>query len=290
MFLGHCRVLISVTTMWSLAGSISNAGPFAPAGGQPGATAISVADPSIVEWSAAAVIHRGLRRIDDLGSGSAYYGGLDGLPANSAPVGQPPQPQQTANAVALGQGGTATLTFDLPIADGPGPDFAVFANGFAVGNQGWIKPAFVEVSSDGVDFFRFPSVSLTQTITQVGSGGVLDPTNLYNLAGKDPVGYGTPFDLSELAGTSPLLNLNYVTHVRLVDCVGDIDPAYATYDSKGNTVNSPWPANSAVGSEGFDLAGIGVIHTVPEPRTFSLAIAVGSVGFWLSLRRSSILR
>ena len=113
------------------------------------------------------------------------------------------------------------------------------------------------------DFFRFPSVSLTQTTTQVGSYGTLDPTNLYDLAGKDPAGYGTPFDLQELAGVSPLLNVNDVTEVRIVDCVGDINPAYATYDSQGNIVNGPWPAYSSAGSEGFCLAGVGVLN--PEP-------------------------
>ena len=84
------------------------------------------------------------------------------------------------------------------------------------------------------------------------------------------MGYGTPFDLQELAGVSPLLNVNDVTEVRLVDCVGDINPAYATYDSLGHIVNAPWPAYATAGSEGFDLAGVGVINAVPEPSTLVL--------------------
>ena len=153
-------------------------------------------------------------------------------------LGEPPQPQTTSYGVALGQGGTITLTFPQPITNGPGPDFAVFGNGFTVSSSAsWIKPAFVEVSSDGVNFFPFPAVSLTSTATQVSSFGELDPTDLHDLAGKDPVGYGTPFDLSELVGVSPLLNVNDVTAVRIVNCVGDIDPPYATYDSQGNIVN-----------------------------------------------------
>ena len=77
-------------------------------------------------------------------------------PANTAPIGEPPQPPSTSYAVALGQGGTATLTFAQPITNGPGYDFAVFGNGFSDGHPEWVKPAFVEVSSDGVNFFRFP--------------------------------------------------------------------------------------------------------------------------------------
>src|SRR5262249_24540781 len=136
---------------------------------------------------------------------------------------------------ALGQGGTATVTFARPITNGSGGDFAIFGNGFGTGsNSEWVKPAFVEVSSDGVNFFAFPSVSLTSTASQVASGGTLDPTNLYDLAGKDPLGWGTVFDLNELAGVSPLLNVNDITAVRLVDCIDDVDPLYASHDSLGN--------------------------------------------------------
>ncbi len=260
--------------------SVLSAGPYAPAGGQPGATAILATNPSIVEWASGATINRGLAQIDDPSKGYASYGGPDGsgTSANTAPIGQPPQPPSTAYAVALGQGGAATLTFAQPITNGPGYDFAVFGNGFSEGSQEWCKPAFVEVSSDGTNFFRFPSVSLTQTTTQVGNYGTLDPTDLYDLAGKDPVGYGTQFDLQELAGVSPLLNVNDVTAVRVVDCVGDIDPAYATHDSLGNIVNGPWPAGSSAGSEGFCLAGVGVTHVVPEPGSIALlASAAASI-------------
>ena len=184
----------------------------------------------------------------------------------------------------------ATLTFAQPITNGPGYDFAVFGNGFPEGSQEWCKPAFVEVSSDGIDFFRFPSVSLTQSTTQVGSYGQLDSTNLYDLAGKDPVGWGTPFDLQELAGISPLLNINDVTEVRIVDCVSDINLAYATRDSLGNIINAPWPAYATAGSEGFCLAGVGVINAAPEPGTLSLALAAVAVGAVCIRRRRAVVR
>lgn len=290
MFFPQRSVLIWTGIVWSLTAVVAAAGPFAPAGGEPGSTAIPATDPSIVEWATGAAIDRGLAEIDDPALGYASYGGQTGSPANNAPLGQPPQPQTTSYGVASGQGGTVTLTFDRPIANGPGPDFAVFGNGFSEGSQEWVKPAFVEVSSDGVHFFRFPSVSLTQTATQIGSYGTLDPTDLYDLAGKDPAGYGTPFDLQELAHVSPLLNVDDVTEVRLVDCVGDINPTYATYDSQGHIINAPWPANSVVGSEGFNLAGVGAINTAPEPGTFSLAIAAVAFGALLVRRGRAISR
>ena len=286
MFFHPCRAAIWLGVAWGLTAATATAGPYPPAAGYPGSTAIPAADPSIVEWAAGDTLDRGLVEIDNPALGYAYYGGTSGTPSNNAPLGEPPQPQTTSYGVALGQGGTITLTFPQPITNGPGPDFAVFGNGFTVSSSAsWIKPAFVEVSSDGVNFFPFPAVSLTSTATQVSSFGQLDPTDLHDLAGKDPVGYGTPFDLSELVGVSPLLNVNDVTAVRIVNCVGDIDPPYATYDSQGNIVNAPWPAYSAAGSEGFVLAGVGVLNAVPEPGTFSLAIAAAAIGaVWIRRR------
>jgi prepilin-type N-terminal cleavage/methylation domain-containing protein/prepilin-type processing-associated H-X9-DG protein len=264
MFSNDCKALIWMGAAWCLTAAAGRAGPYAPAAGQPGAIAISATSSSITEWAAGATIDRGFVNISNSTSGYATYGGTNGSAGNqnNAPIGPPLEPPSTLYAVALGQGGTATVTFAQPITNGPGYDFAVFGNGFTVSaSSSWIKPAFVEVSSDGVHFFRFPSVSLTTTASQISSGGILNPTNLYDLAGKDPAGYGTPFDLSELANV-PGLNVNDVTAVRLVDCVGDISPAYATKDSLGNIVNAPWPAYSNVGSEGFCLAGVGVINAL----------------------------
>ena len=269
------------------------AGPYAPAGAA-GGIAIPYTSPNIVEWASGATVVRGLRNVTNpteygpLGSPKnyAYYGGSDGASvaagaassANTAPIGQLPS-ASTSYAVALGQNGTATLTFNQPITNGPGYDFAVFGNGFSTGSLEWVKPALVAVSSDGVNFFQFPSVSLTQTTTQVGSGSELDPTNLYDIAGKDPAGWGTPFDLSELAGVSPLLNVNDVTEVEIINVAGDTNPAYATYDSQGDIINSPWPAPASSGSEGFDLAGVAVLNelstAVPEPTCIGLVLAAG---------------
>jgi hypothetical protein len=318
----QCKVLVLPAVAWSLTAAAGMAGPYSQAPsnsagslGNPNnpnnnSTAISAYSPNIVEWASGATIVRGLRNVEDPTEYSsnpssvlnyAFYGGSDGasvaavaagapttVSANTAPIGPYPATPSTYYAVALGQNGTATLTFNEPITHvGNGPDFAVFNNGFGGGTSEWVKPGLVSVSSDGVNFFSFPSVSLTQTSTQ--EGAELDPTNLYDIAGNFPAGWGTPFDLGELAGVSSLLNIYDVTEVRISSVTGDINPAYATYDSEGNIINAPWPAAATAGSEGFCLAGVGVINAVPEPGTFSLAIAAVAAGaVWIRRRRAAL--
>jgi hypothetical protein len=246
-----------------LVSNVSSGGPYPPSSG-PGATGVPVSDPQFVEWaSGVADLTRGPQDISHPAAGLASVG----VTANALG-------KADDNVVSLGDGGSATLTFDKPIANGAGPDFAVFENGFvSSGGLDYLELAFVEVSSDGVDFFRFPSVSLTQTTTQVASFGLLDPTNLYDLAGKDIALTGTPFDLDELAGVSPLLDVSNVKFVRMVDVVGSTNPLYVTHDSLGNIVNDPWP--TAFTSSGFDLDAVGVLHAAPEPGTSFLAGVAG---------------
>jgi len=237
-----------------------SAGPFAPAAGQPGSTAIAYNDPGIVGWATTVRdLARGPIDISNPAAGLASFGTADSA---LGPAGT-----NTGAVVSLGDGGEITLGFAQPITNGPGPDLAVFENSFA---DTFLELAFVEVTSDGVNFFRFPSVSLTPAATQVASFGALDPTNLNGLAGKYRVGFGTPFDLDELAGASPLLDLSAIQAVRIVDAVGSINPLYATHDSLGNIVNDPWP--TAFASGGFDLDGVAVIQT-PEPAAWLLCLS-----------------
>ena len=156
--------------------------------------------------------------------------------------------------VSLGDGGVATLTFAQPIHDGEGPDFAVFENSFL---PDFLELAFVEVSSDGIHFFRFPAHTEVPSTVQVDTYGTMDCRYVHNLAGKYEQGYGTPFDLSELP-VDALLNTGAITHVRIIDVIGSVDPEIATYDSFGNMVNDPFP--TAFASGGFDLDAVGVIH------------------------------
>ena len=224
---------------------------FAPAEDKPGTTAMHADSSAFVAWATGCTVERGPMRIDKLENGLASYG------ADSLALGMP---GGTFDVVSLGDGGIATLTFESPICNGAGPDFAVFENGFAnaMNPDTWaLELGFVEVSSDGENFFRFPAISYVQNETQLGNGGSIDPAQLHNFASKYGAFYGTPFDLDEVEDND-LLDKNRVTHVRIVDVVGNINPEYATYDSEGHIVNDPWP--TGFNSSGFDLDAVGVIH------------------------------
>jgi hypothetical protein len=93
--------------------------------------------------------------------------------------------------------GSVTLGFNVTIVNGDGHDFAVFENGFGTNDGIFGELGYVEVSTNGVTFARFPSVSLTSEAT--GGYGTFDSTDIYNLAGKHAAMWGTPFDLSDLA-------------------------------------------------------------------------------------------
>jgi hypothetical protein len=225
---------------------------FAPPAGQEGTSAMHADSAAFVAWATGCVVEHGPMNITNSNAGVAG----SGYPAENA-LGAP---DGTFGVTCLGDGGVATLTFDSPICNGEGPDFAVFENGFANAqdpNMFFLELAFVEVSSDGEHFFRFPAVYNAPVEPQVDGMGCIDPRLIHNLASKYAAFYGTPFDLDELPDTVEL-DKSRVTHVRLVDVVGIIDPEYATYDSQGHIVNDPWP--TPFPSSGFDLDAVGVIH------------------------------
>lgn len=225
------------------------AGPFCGIVGTAGCNAIPANDPNILGWATACTLELGPQNISIEGSPLvSYHTAEDAI--------GPCSMTDNLSVVSLGDGGSATLTFAHPIKNGVGPDFAVYENSF---DDYFLELAFVEVSSDGQRFVRFPATSLTQTVRQLA--GNVDATYINNLAGKYRSGYGTPFDLAELADSTGL-DINNITHVRIVDVVGSINPLYATYDAFGHMVNDPWPTNSY--SSGFDLDGIAVLHSTSE--------------------------
>lgn len=223
---------------------------FAPAAGLSGSTALWRDSSIFVAWATASTVQRGYADVALPDSGYTTVGDITSAAGNAG----------TNGVVSLGDGGIATLTFAQPIYSGPGFDFAVFENGFPTAEQGmaFLEFAFVEVSSDGVNFVRFPAVSHIQDSAQLAMVGI-DCSQVNNLAGKYVNGYGTPFDLEELKD-EPGLDVNNITHVRVVDVVGSINPTYASYDSEGNKVNDPYPTRFPSG--GFDLDAVGVIHEV----------------------------
>jgi hypothetical protein len=220
---------------------------FHPPVGSIGTSAMHKDSSAFVGWAGQCIIQRGELDISNPPLGYSSVG--DNLSA----IGQ----AGLNGVVSLGDAGTATLTFEATIFDGSGWDFAVFENSF---NSTFLELAFVEVSSNGIDFFRFPAVSNTQDTSQIDNAGSVDATKINNLAGKYSSLYGTPFDLADLS-TSPLLDIDNISHIKIIDVVGSINTSYATYDVNGSKVNDPWP--TPFPSSGFDLDAVGVIHLNP---------------------------
>lgn len=167
--------------------------------------------------------------------------------------------------------GEITLYFDKPIIDGEGPDFAVFENGFVINTGGFFAElGYVEVSSDGDHFLRFPSRSLS--LGSPGDYGGVDPTDVYNLAGKHGNAYknswGTPFDLEEFKGHEKVVDgtvdLNKIRYVKCVDIPGSGD----FNDSEGHGIYDAWVT---WGSGGLDLEAVGALHqdTASDPVPFA---------------------
>lgn len=207
---------------------------YAPAAGQAGSTALHMDDTNFLFWAdgwqnyiVGADCDIGWQ-VPDHATGKADGGDTNGI-------------------VCLGNGGSITMTFTNRIADGDGYDFAAFENSF---NDTFLELGYVEVSSDGINFFRFNNHSLTKSPLS----NYLPPTNITGYCSKFKKGYGTPFDLRELAGVSPLLDVNNVRYVRIQDIVGD--GSYT--DSFCNVIYDPHPT---IGSAGVDLDAIGALNT-----------------------------
>ncbi len=213
--------------------------------GTPGSTAIHRDSSILINWAKTIELDLGPQDITDIesplvstGEGAFALGQADG-----------------DGIVSLGDGGSATLSFDPPIVDGPGFDFAVFENAFI---YGFFELAFVEVSSDGNHFERFEAVSLHNDSMQFDPfTTAMQSELLNNLAGKYVKNYGTPFDLAEL-DDHPMLDKHAIRYVRVIDVVGSIDPLYGSIDSDGFYINDPFP--TPFPSSGFDLDAIGVIN------------------------------
>lgn len=218
---------------------------FPGAAGTTGSTAIHKDSSIFVAWGTTCSVQRGLQQINDISLGYTTTG--DSTMATGHADG--------VQVVSLGDGGSAIIGFEKPIKNGPGFDFAVFENGFI---DEFLELAFVEVSSDGNNFFRFKATSNTQIDLQMGPFDYnANPSLMNNLAGKYRAMYGTPFDLEEMTGIAGL-NVDSITHVKVIDVVGCIDPLYASYDQHNHIINEHFPTPYPQG--GFDLDAVGVIH------------------------------
>ncbi len=253
----------------------AHAGPFAPGAGQPGSTAIPQNSASFIGWATG--------YFDYLPGGNVEADWRTPAKALGPAVGD------AFDIVTLGDGGRITLTFDRPIFDGPGADFAVFENAF---DNSFLELAWVEVSSDNIRYFRFPGISFTAN--PVPGFGTIDPTNIDGFAGKYRQGFGTPFDLNLLRSV-PGLDVNAVRYVRIVDITGDgsVFDNYPPDFGGPHRVYDPFPTT---GSGGFDLDAVGVIHQaqappseqVPTPASAGVILAMALAA--IALRRLGAAR
>ncbi len=257
------------------------AGPFAPAAGQVGSTAINMNDSRIQGWASGVVDYSQGSNVDpQWGNTANALGQAQG---------------QSDSIVSLGRGGSITLSFDNPIMNGAGYDFAIFENSFT---DTFLELAWVEISTNGFDFFRIPGFSYTgidltdptnrNNDTPVGGFGSVDPTNVNGLAGKYRQGFGTPFDLGLFSSVS-IIDINNINFIRLVDIIGDgreTDSSQSTVNlSNGSTLPwGPFPIYDPTftfGSAGFDLDAIAVMNmntsVVPLPASIWLFIS-GIIG------------
>lgn len=230
--------------------AVALAGVYPPQAGSPGSTAIAMDDLRFVSWAKSNL--------------APEYGTDVDLIWRTPEKARGPATSGVYDIVCLGNGGRITMLFPHPVRDGDGADFAVFENAFG---HTFLELAFVEVSSDGVNFFRFPAFSDTPGL--VGGFGSIDATNVHNLAGKYRGGFGTPFDLAEIPD-SPLLDKRNVRFVRMVDIIG----GGATMDSRGLPIYDPTPT---IGSGGFDLEAIGVIHQNDGGFGMTLSLAAADI-------------
>lgn len=304
------RICAAVSATLITSGSALSAGTFDPALTQ-------VSESQIVRWATGAQdLNRGLIDPAQPFLGNASQGSLsNAIGAADANRNSPPADTGT---VSLGDFGSIVVTFGTPIVNGPGLDFAVFENGSDFGEFGLgLELAFVEVSSNGTDFFRFQSVADdADDIRAFGSfGSRPDATGLNNLAGNQALDetfptinerFGTGFDLEDLVGQAgPDLDLNNITAIRIID-VGGLDPevlatlvdaenepifsaaqvdALTSFDSEGNVILDSTGFSSP--ANGFDLDAVGAINIVPEPSVYALLFGLAALTAVLWRRRGA---
>ncbi len=151
--------------------------------------------------------------------------------------------------LSLGAGGEVIIELKQSISNQMGPDLAIFENSF---NGSFIEYAWIEVSSDGESFVRFPNYYFAQQA--LGSFDERADIQDIGLAGHSMAGQGVGFDLTQLTHYPEVrlgqVDLNQIRFVKVVDIVGDGEAR----DTLMSPIYDPYPTQ---GSAGFDLDAIG---------------------------------
>lgn len=240
-----------ITLFFCLISLTSIGQSFHPAPGMAGSNAIKKDSTCFIGWATGGSVQRGYLDISDT---TVTFNGSNRASFGNVSLACGPATGSITDILSLGDSGIAIMTFDLQIIDGLGYDFAIFENGFT---DNYMEFAFVEVSSDGENYFRFPATSEIPLTAQIGNASYSDCRMVNNLAGKYRIGYGTPFDLSDLPD-DPLLDKQAVRFVKLIDVIGAISGNHTSTDQFGHAVNDPYP--TPFDSGGFDLEAIGIIN------------------------------
>lgn len=233
--------------------TVAFAGPY----DEPG---IAADDPAIIGWATGYLDYLPADNVsDDWQAPERALGPATGDHTDAVSLGE-------LEAESPGDPGEITLTFDVLIQDQEGYDLAVFENGFPAGEGLFAELAYVEVSTDGATWARFPSVSLIEDLISLYQ--VVDPTDIFQLGGKHPNAYGmsegTPFDLAELAETPAvvegLVDLDEINFVKIVDVPGSGE-YFDQADFYGYDEPHPiYDAYPTYDSGGFDLEAVGVLN------------------------------
>ena len=224
-------------------------------------------NPLFVGWASEVVSYSPAPGVDaDWTNPTRVLGQVSGSNFNIVALGELSQ-AQIDGGVPPGQ---LVLGFGMPIGNGPGADFAVFENGSPGGDENAVNGelAYVEVSTDGSNFARFPCVSLNELVEDPGDPNVrgyrtIDARDVHNLCGKHANAYGsswgTPFDLRDLAQhplvTGGVVDLNGIHYVRIVDIPGSGD--YFDDLAPPNPIYDMW---ETWGSGGADIEAVGVVN------------------------------
>jgi len=166
------------------------------------------------------------------------------------------------DVLSLGDGGEIILEFkDNIVANGPGPDLIIFENAFFAGGNTentFAEVAFVEVSLNGVDYYRFPNdynpdgEPVNNPANWLGFAGVL-PALSHPDNGIDPtdplVSGGDLFDLDDVG-------LDKIRFIKIIDTnEGD----EAARDSDGDLIYDPGMPGGD--SAGFDLDAVAAVYS-----------------------------